>query len=56
MCDILGCLEGFLEPGGDNEGHDCSGKLTDSLHCEYGTHHGTAPFGVGKSITVSRRV
>lgn len=42
---VLGSQKGLLEAGSDDKSNDTSGELTNTLHGEDGTHHGTAPLG-----------
>lgn len=48
----LGRLKRPLEASGDDQGNDGSGELSDALHGEDGTHHGTSPLGSGKSVGI----
>lgn len=42
---VLGSQKRLLETGSDDESNDTSSELTNTLHGEDGTHHGTAPLG-----------
>lgn len=48
VLDGLGGLERLFEARDDDEGDDTGGELTETLHGEDGSHHGTSPLGGGK--------
>lgn len=43
-----GRLKGASETSSNDQGHDSSSKLAETLHREDGTHHGTSPLGSRK--------
>ena len=52
---VLAAEEGLLEADGDDESDDTSSELTNTLHGEDGTHHGTAPLGGSELRSNDRR-
>jgi hypothetical protein len=53
LADAGGSLERAPETSGDDEGNESTGQLTNTLHSEHGSHHGTTPLGGGESAMVS---
>src|ERR1700753_4208181 len=41
----LGSFQGVVEARDDDQGNNGSSELTNALHGEYGSHHGTSPLG-----------